>query len=343
MTDVFSIVLADLDRVDVRLRRAWPRSAQHLLLDLDDLVTGQQLAGQWFADPVTAAAVAAATAGARPSGRLVLQPRGADRRLPALASLLEQPRARLVAHRPERRAVVAMADGARFAKLVPARRLDRLRHTTRRTTGLPVRTPRLVTDGHLFLTSEALPGTPLSDLLAGPHRHEALRAVGSAIARLHRTPPPPGSSLHGPADELAVTLAWEASARSYGLPIAAMHSGSPPPAPPRSLRLIHRDLHDGQFLLTRDSAGHFTDNGVGLLDFDLMAAGDPALDLANLMEHLLLRRRQGVIPDAESAVQALLSGYQPDEDTRSRLDSYRALAARRLSAVYAFRTSNLVT
>ena len=86
-----------------------------------------------------------------------------------------------------------------------------------------------------------------------------------------------------------------------------------------SLRLIHRDLHDGPFLLATDAAGDFTDNGVGLLDFDLMAAGDPALDLANLVEHLLLRRRQGVLADAESAVEALLTGHQPDEDTSSRV------------------------
>ena len=74
-----------------------------------------------------------------------------------------------------------------------------------------------------------------------------------------------------------------------------------------------------------------------------MAAGDPALDLANLIEHLLLRRRQGVLADPASAVQALLSGYRPDEDVSSRVDSYRALAARRLAVVYAFRAPNLVT
>jgi thiamine kinase-like enzyme len=74
-----------------------------------------------------------------------------------------------------------------------------------------------------------------------------------------------------------------------------------------------------------------------------MAAGDPALDLANLIEHLVLRARQGVIADEESAVEALLQGYQPDEDTSSRVATYRALAARRLVAVYAFRTTNLVT
>jgi hypothetical protein len=150
-----------------------------------------------------------------------------------------------------------------------------------------------------------MPGTPLSELLAGPRCAEALRAVGSA-ARLHRTTPPAGSSL-----------------RSRG-----RAGGHPGLGAVGSLRLIHRDLHDGQFLLTTDAAGDFTDNGVGLLDFEL---------------NLLLRRRQGVLADAESAVEALLTGYQPDKDTTSRVATYRALAARRLAAVYAFRAPNLVT
>ena len=342
MTGSFAVALDDLDRADLRLRRSWPRSADHLLLDLDDRVTGRQGAGQWIAAPAVAAAVAAATDGAWSRGRVVVQPGGSDRKLTTLAPLLRRPGARLVAHRPERRAVVALAGGSHVAKVVPARRLGRLRHTTRRAAQLPIRTPALVADESPYLTSRALPGTPLSALLAGPHRDEALRAVGAAVARLHRTAPPAGSSVHGPDDEVAVTRGWERSAQAYGITLAPGVE-SPLPAPPTSLRLIHRDLHDGQFLLTRDGAGHFTDNGVGLLDFDLMAAGDPALDLANLVEHLWLRWRQGMIPDAESAAEALLNGYQPDEDTSSRVTSYRAPSARRLAAVYAFRAPNLVT
>jgi hypothetical protein len=69
-----------------------------------------------------------------------------------------------------------------------------------------------------------------------------------------------------------------------------------------------------------------TDAGVGLLDVDLMAAGDLALDLAIRTEHLLLPGRQGVLADPDSAGQALLSGYWPDEDVSSRVTSYRALS-----------------
>ena len=97
----------------LRVRRAWPRSECHLLLDL----TGADgsVAGQWFDAPDTAADVAAATPGARllrtgnASARLVLQPGGADRKLKALARLLIRPELKLVSHRPERRAVVQLA------------------------------------------------------------------------------------------------------------------------------------------------------------------------------------------------------------------------------------------
>ena len=248
MTGSFAVALDDLDRADLRLRRSWPRAADHLLLDLDDPVTGQQVAGQWFADPAVAATVAAATDGARSCGRVVVQPHGSDRKLTALAPLLRRPGARLVAHRPERRAVVALDGGAHFAKVVPARRLGRLRHTTRRAAALPIRTPALVPDDGPYLTSGALPGTPLSELLAGPRCDEALRAVGGAVARLHGTAPPAGSSVHGPGDELAVTEGWERWARSYGIPLPPPVD-APPPVASTSLRLIHRDLHDGQFLL----------------------------------------------------------------------------------------------
>jgi hypothetical protein len=338
----FDAVLADLSRAEVGLRRSWPRSAEHLLLDVQDESTGERVAGQWFADLDTAERIGRATTGAQRRGRLVLHRRGADRKLRPLAGLLREPGSRLVAHRPERRAVVALDAGSRFAKVVRSSRGSRLRHSTGRAAGLPIRTPVLEPSASdAIVTTRALAGTPLSALLAGPRAGKALRAVGAAVARLHRCEPPGGTPVHGPADEVAVTTGWERAARAYGLPVPDAVEVLPPSPP--ALRLIHRDLHDGQLLLASDADGRFTAAGVGLLDFDLMAAGDPALDLANLIEHLVLRAHQGVIADEDSAVEALLQGYQPDEDTSSRVATYRALAARRLVAVYAFRTTNLVT
>lgn len=346
MRSDFVQVLQDLARADVQLRRAWPRAADHLLLDVDDLVGGEQTAGQWFAEESAAVRAAAATPGASRRGRVVLQPRGADRRLSGLAALVETPGNRLVAHRPERRAVVAVAGGARFAKLVPARRLRAVRRTCQQANLLPLRTPQLDPyDDGSTVTTLALAGAPLTTLLGDTDVGPALTAVGAALASLHRCAPPAGAAIHGPTDEVAVTRRWEHWAEVFALPVSAP-AGDPsglPPAPAAAPRLIHRDLHDGQLMLERDANGHYADNGVGLLDFDLMAAGDPALDLANLLEHLALRARQRVLPDADPAVEALLAGYQPSQDVLTRVSAYRALAARRLEVVYAFRAANLVT
>jgi len=237
----FDEVLADLSAAGLSLRRAWPRTDGHLLLDLDDLEPGEEcagesdrgesgnrVAGQWFADADIATKVASATEGARRHGRVVLQPAGADRRLGGLAALLCRPGTRLVAHRPERRAVVALDGGARFAKLVPRRRLGRLHHAAHRANQLPIRTPRVLSEGaEDALVTGALPGTPLPELLGGPRAAEALYAVGAALAQLHRCPALAGSTVHGPSDEVAVTTRWEDWARVYGLPIGVPEDSIP--------------------------------------------------------------------------------------------------------------------
>lgn len=335
----FDTVRAEIEGTGMRLRRSWPRSDGHLLLDLD-AGSGVRVAGQWFADRSVAADVAAATPGARPAGRVVLQPEGADRVLTELPGLLRRPGSRLIAHRSERRAVVALDDGARFAKLVDGRRrAERIRRGLRRVAGLPIRTPVLAgDDAGPVVTTDALPGRPLTGLFATANPGPALVAVGEALARLHGCAAPSGSGLHGPADELAVTEGWEERARAFGLPLPSVAEMPPPPPVLRPVA-IHRDVHDGQFLVSGDPGP----DGVGLLDFDLLAAGDPALDLANLIEHLRLRGRQGVLVDPDAAIAALLDGYRPDAGVRERLPGYRALTARRLAAVYAFRAPDLAT
>ena len=98
---------------------------------------------------------------------------------------------------------------------------------------------------------------------------------------------------------------------------------------------MHRDFHDGQVLV--DDA-----HAVGLIDFDLMAAGDPALDVANFICHLELREHQRGIVAAPLAA-AFLGGYQPSRPVQQALPFYLATSARRLSAVYTFRDADLPT
>ncbi|MGH2949349.1 MAG: phosphotransferase family protein, partial [Solirubrobacteraceae bacterium] len=95
---------------------------------------------------------------------------------------------------------------------------------------------------------------------------------------------------------------------------------------------LHRDLHDKQVLV--DPHG-----GVGLLDFDTLATGDPALDVGNLLAHLDLRALQGrcTPDDAGRAAAAFLAGYEAGADLEERAAVFAAATRVRLACVYALR------
>jgi aminoglycoside phosphotransferase (APT) family kinase protein len=81
------------------------------------------------------------------------------------------------------------------------------------------------------------------------------------------------------------------------------------------------------------------DGVVGVLDLDLAATGEPALDLANLLVHLELRSLQGLCPGARAraCAGAVVDGYDPGLDTWRRVSAYALTTRLRLAAVYAFR------
>jgi len=317
------------------LSRAWPRSAEHLLLDLV-APSGASVAGQWFADRKQAARVAARTgAPASRSGGVVLQPDGADRRLPALAGLLREGDARLVAHRPERRAVVRSADGT-YAKVVRPEHAAQVAEATRAAAVPGLHVPRVldVDETAGVVTTAALPGVTLHQLLADRSSQAvaAARAVGAALALLHASPLPVGAVVHDGAAELAVLHRWERLAAAHGFAGAEpLPDVLPGPGGAGPLVPVHRDLHDKQALFDGDR--------VGLLDFDLAAAGEAALDLANLLVHLELRGLQGIGTSelVRAAADAVLEGYAPSEAVLARLPAYDLATRRRLVAVYGFR------
>ena len=348
-----------LTALGFELRRSWPRSEDHLLLDLHptDPDEASAVAGQWFRDTERARAVAASTPGARCVGRVVLQPGGADEKLPGLAALLREPGTTLVSHRPGRRAVLrqvleatAMEDGPgngsehlQYAKVVPLKKHRGLATSARVAASLPLRTPRVVgvDAARGTVTTAALPGVPLHDLLAGPRAVASCAATGAALADVHRIPPPVDLPHHSWADEQGVTRRWEHLARRFGVGASPSQRSenrveAGPAARPAGAALIHRDFHDLQVLVADDDS-------VGVLDFDLMAIGDPSLDLANLLAHLDLRCRQGVVADAGPLRQAVLTGYAPRPSVLSRVAGYETLARRRLAAVYGFRPTDTVT
>ncbi|SDT55920.1 hypothetical protein [Jiangella sp. DSM 45060] len=335
------------------LLRAWPRRDGHVLLEFAT-PSGERLAGQWFADPVRWAEVAAATRGGVdvPARGVVLQPDGADRRLAALAGLVARPGSRLLVHRPERRAVVRLdGDGGRcYAKVLRpgadaalAGRLAALAVALRGVAEMP--RPLALPLGDGVLAQSELPGPtlyeaaaspdpssgPLSGLLAGWER------LGVALRRLHGTPPGAVAvtATHDAADEEAVTTRWLRAAAASGLlppvDVAALlmslRSGAPGPA-----GLLHRDLHDKQAVLQPSGR-------LGLLDLDTVAAGERALDVANVLVHLELRVAQRALTPslARSARAAFLAGLDPDDATLARVPAYERATRLRLAGVYAFR------
>lgn len=333
---------------ELRLARAWPRDGGHLLGEWTSS-SGARVAGQWFADGAELARVGERTRAVAPDSSdvtvltdegVLLQARGADRRLPELAALVARPGATLLVHRPERRAVVRLDDGpaAVYAKVVrpnAARAIAQCGEAAAAALGLP--TPRLLgVEGGVTLWS-ALPGVPLGELLDGEGATARLREVGVAVRGVHESTPRVAAANHDAAAEVAVIDTWLRRTRQYDPALvdglagerdaiaAALLGGTGPVA------LVHRDLHEGQLLL----AG----GRVGLLDFDLLAAGEAALDVANLLVHLELRALQGRCSGDHAAElgEAFLAGYDPTAPVGARLDAYAAAARLRLCLVYRFR------
>lgn len=346
----------------LRLVRAVPRDARHLLLELESTAEGDwppvSIAGQWFADPDQAVQVAAVTRectyGPTPwvaaLGRsgVMVQAHGADRRLRTLARLVARTDATLVAHRPERRAVLKVGTG--YVKVVRPSALEDLMARTRAASGSgpSMQVPDLLgadrAAGTVAMT--AAPGRTLHELLGDPAVSDERigtigHSIGRGVARLHATTPPAGARGHTACDELRTTARWLGLAETFGLTEAGaprikttvrdlwsrLTDGD-------RLAYLHRDLHDKQLVVDQRW-------GIGLtvLDLDLAALGDPALDLANLLVHLELRVLQGRVLPARARVCAtgIVEGYDPDSALLRRVPAYARSTRLRLGAVYAFR------
>jgi aminoglycoside phosphotransferase (APT) family kinase protein len=163
------------------------------------------------------------------------------------------------------------------------------------------------------------------------------RKVGAALRDLHSMAPPPEVAAHDAAAEVGVLRRWTVWASRYGLVgpdrlaeesrIAAdLLAGESPSC------LVHRDFHDRQVLIGPDGA-------VGIIDFDTLAIGEPAIDLANALAHLDWVAAQGLAPAQRIAehAEAFLSGYSPSPATLARLLPYRRATRLRLECLHAFR------
>jgi hypothetical protein len=342
-----------LPRGPLRLRRAWPRRSGRLLLEYW-AADGRIIGGQWLADPRQLGEVAEETRRSGPAElveasdgyRVLLQTGGADRRLPGLAPLLARPGSTLLVHRPEERAVVRLAGSPSptYARAVRPARLESLVSAVEHARGVAdgaFTTPLLreVDRGSGVGVFESLPGAPLHELLGSDEALSRAPTIGRALRTLHAADVRPETEPHGPDAEARVLWMWVGRLSRYAASLArpvseaaAVVADALRPERPVRPAPAHRDLHDKQI---------FLDGGpsVGLLDFDTLAAAEPALDLANLLVHLELRALQGDCDPgwARRMAEGLLEGYGTKWPGEDRLSAYADATRVRLACVYAFR------
>lgn len=224
----------------------------------------------------------------------------------------------------------------------PDRRTLRL-HATLRAAGLDGRAPHRVgvpqprgaIEGlHLWLQEE-VPGRRLTDHLLPGGDMTAAGHAGAALARLHAVPAET-ARCWTLADELTVLgesfaraaaqLPAETQRLSNLLAACRAAAATLPPGPTTG---IHRDWYPDQVLIDGETTW--------ILDLDLYARGDPAIDLGNFLAHLteLSIRRHGAPCALLPYEAAFLDGYAAagGRSNASRIAVVKALALARLVAV----------
>lgn len=110
--------------------------------------------------------------------------------------------------------------------------------------------------------------------------------------------------------------------------------------PPAVNGLAHRDLHDGQFIVSGNTISGYI---ISLLDFDLVCMADVALDAGNLLVHMKLRtlqmRKTVELSGLSVCGKAFLTGLgrQAEPGFERRLLFYQATSYFRLALLYALR------
>lgn len=313
------------------IERAWPPKAAGARVPLEAR-SGRRVRGGWWSEE---------------PGVTLPEPQD-DARLPALAGLLEQ--GELVSHRPGKRAVVRLSDGAGFAKAVVRGRAPRVvaAHELGAAFGRGYRVPQLLehplrsADAAVFSplagrTLAALGDDPAVDL---QDWRAAWQAWSRAWAGVVATPAA-ALPTHDAHDEARVLHEWAGHAavfehdgptgdrlRAAAVALADALLELEPMEPV----LAHRDLHDKQLLWNRTE-------GVGVLDLDTAARADPALDLGNLAAHvdLALDQRRWSPEHAGVAHAAIADAAVELDVPGARLAAWRRAARFRVACVHRLR------
>lgn len=266
-----------------------------------------------------------------------------DSMLPAARMLAQAERAgtaRILAWRPGRRAVACFDDRA-GRRIVKAFRRGRASTAARRhaaaarampSDGFRIARVLDVDETTDCITFECLDGRAL-DPLGDTQR---MRDVGRRLAAMQRGVAPDGSGEHRRADELALldqrADAWRADVGPLPPEWSETLERLRPIERDAPRVLAHRDLHDGQLLVT--------DDDIALIDFDLSVRAEAELDIGNLGAHLhLAERMRGAHGSADAAHTALLDGLRAGGaaiDPRA-LAYFECTTALRLALVYGLR------
>lgn len=183
---------------------------------------------------------------------------------------------------------------------------------------------------------EDLQGRSLNEL-AGDARVKGMVLAGRALAKLHAT------SLDidrrfGPTDECSLLANWtelfvQLRPELATLAMAAFTRINCDLDACRHFRtaLLHRDYHDKQILIAGDQ--------VGLIDFDTLCHGDPALDVGNFLAHVTLSGLQEQ-RDLAHLRAAFLGSYESEAGplAAKHLQTYERSALLRLAFIYGVST-----
>lgn len=199
-----------------------------------------------------------------------------------------------------------------------------------------------------FLVLAPLPGSQLAKELRGQATvADPLRRLGSAIAVLHRIPVGSLFARHAALQEAELVARAYERIRAAGpsRPVlrtferlarrvqSALVGGGA--EVPDSASILHRDLHPGQVYVGGE--------GVGLLDLDDAALGEPELDLGNFVAHLALEdlQHRGRVCSAAGRAEVFMEAYGPGSPRAHRFAAYRGASLLRLASLERLAESSL--
>ncbi|MEZ5659918.1 MAG: phosphotransferase [Burkholderiaceae bacterium] len=257
----------------------------------------------------------------------------------------------LCAHRLGKRAVLRFERGTdagrecRFARLAPVThegprnsfdlhtRIHAALTRDARQKALQVPDPIMFDEAMGVALYGALPGRMAGDAdLAAPARVDAAMCALNTLSNLSDVAAPVRASRA----ELDLLADWQERldrfkpglAASFGRQVGRLRTDferlAPQPDAP-----CHRDLHEGQIMVTTD--------GTGLLDFDTFCLSDPDIDAGNLLAHLRWRERlcaDGDLRASTQLVHRLVQSFGPSR--AGRIAFWSRVSMLRICAIHAF-------